>query len=721
MMADIPIPLVQSAASLEQQPSSTPAVTLRAEPGKPRMYSEDDWEAQRSVIKQLYDVENRPLKEVVDILGRTRSFFATERQYKRRISKWGLDKNVKKSEMQAIVRKQQTRIGEDKESAFRVRGREVEPLKIQRWMRQHGDGDGDVLSRSPSSSRPATPSDISCYTPKRAGSDTPLPSFNSNVEEFALNQQSTPLSLPNNSPTRYDSTDFSPGTVTSPLPSPVHPSPRHTDQTSINGYFGSPQMKMEPELHSPRSSWPTPVQSELTPPDEIDKIIWQDQLEASKLSPSNSHIQLYQPRSATQIVTKDDLGGVPSKMAPPRQSRYKEKEEIEYRRRLPELERIYGIDHPAAIDTLGRLATIVAQQGRYEEALPLLRQVARTCQRVYGRSDRRTFEALTDMVILFKVQGKLSSAEALGRSVLAEATTHLGPEDPITMLLATNIASVLTDMCKFDEAEDMQWDLMHRQILSLGLEHRTTVITMRTLAATLMKLGKTEECTKLCLILSPVVEKGTSLDQCEVLNTKDQLACVFGHIRRYQEAEVLQREVFKQRKLLQGMEHPATLCTLANLAETLRQQNKLDESRSTRQEVLKGQTEILGPDHPETLMSLASLARTLLDLGNFDEAKELAIKALKGQEATLGPEHYHSMMSCSLLAKCLDLQNSFVEAFPLYQRVLSGLSKMKGEKSPEVQEISAWYLSMLGKMNQDGMRRMEMTLSRTQMGDTKRL
>lgn len=405
-------------------------------------------------------------------------------------------------------------------------------------------------------------------------------------------------------------------------------------------------------------------------------------------------------------------------MAPPRQTRYKEKEELEYRRRLPELERLYGTDHPATIDTLSRLATVVAQQGRYEEALPLLRQVARTCQRVFGRNDKRTFEALTDLVTLFKVQGKLSTAEALARSVFAEASAHL-PDDPITMLLATNLASILTDQCKFDEAEDMQWDLMHRQILALGLEHRTTVITMRTLAATLMKLGKIEECTKLCLILSPVVEKGTTLDQCEVLNTKDQLACVFGHIRRYQEAEVMQREVFKQRKLLQGMEHPATLCTLANLAETLRQQNKLDESKTARQEVLNGQTEILGPDHPETLMSLASLARTLLDMGSVEEAKELAIRALKTQEAILGAEHYHSMMSCSLLAKCLDLQNSFVEAYPLYQRVLGGLSKMKGEKAAEVHEIKAWYMSMLAKMNQDGMRRMEMTLSRAQISDIK--
>jgi hypothetical protein len=54
---------------------TTPAAVRDA--GKPRIYSERDWDAQRALIKQLYDAENRPLKEVVDILGRTRGFFAT--------------------------------------------------------------------------------------------------------------------------------------------------------------------------------------------------------------------------------------------------------------------------------------------------------------------------------------------------------------------------------------------------------------------------------------------------------------------------------------------------------------------------------------------------------------------------------------------------------------------------------------------------------------------
>lgn len=70
-----PLPPVQEQEQ-DQQLLPTPLSTVR-ESGKPRIYSESDWDAQRTLIKQLYDAENRPLKEVVEILGRTRGFFAT--------------------------------------------------------------------------------------------------------------------------------------------------------------------------------------------------------------------------------------------------------------------------------------------------------------------------------------------------------------------------------------------------------------------------------------------------------------------------------------------------------------------------------------------------------------------------------------------------------------------------------------------------------------------
>jgi hypothetical protein len=58
----------------------------------------------------------------------------SERQLKRKIKDWKLEKKVKGDEMKVIVQKMQQRVG--KNTTFRVRGQTVEPAKIQRWQKR---------------------------------------------------------------------------------------------------------------------------------------------------------------------------------------------------------------------------------------------------------------------------------------------------------------------------------------------------------------------------------------------------------------------------------------------------------------------------------------------------------------------------------------------------------------------------------------------------------
>jgi hypothetical protein len=60
------------------------------------------------------------------------------KQYKDRIRKWGLNKNIQQDEMEAMIRKRQERESEsNKKTAFRIRGRPVDEEKIERYMRDH--------------------------------------------------------------------------------------------------------------------------------------------------------------------------------------------------------------------------------------------------------------------------------------------------------------------------------------------------------------------------------------------------------------------------------------------------------------------------------------------------------------------------------------------------------------------------------------------------------
>lgn len=140
----------------------------------PTLYRRD-WEPVKSRIAELYVTENRPLKEIKETLELEFGFTAEIRQYRKCISDWNLDKNIKPAEMKAIVRKQQRRklIEVQKNGlSFRVRGHEVEQQKIDRWMKRHDVRDSALYSPE---SVASTPSALSCQTISRPHS--PLPSL----------------------------------------------------------------------------------------------------------------------------------------------------------------------------------------------------------------------------------------------------------------------------------------------------------------------------------------------------------------------------------------------------------------------------------------------------------------------------------------------------------------------------------------------------------------
>ncbi|KAL8887253.1 MAG: hypothetical protein Q9192_006352 [Flavoplaca navasiana] len=95
-----------------------------------------DWKDYRDIVQHLYVTEDKSLPDVVDEMKRKYQFYATERQYKRRITEWQLDKNVKDEEMRAIIAVEAMRLRQGKKSTFHVRGRLVDRKKIDRFVQR---------------------------------------------------------------------------------------------------------------------------------------------------------------------------------------------------------------------------------------------------------------------------------------------------------------------------------------------------------------------------------------------------------------------------------------------------------------------------------------------------------------------------------------------------------------------------------------------------------
>ena len=151
-------------------------VARKAKTGKK---SAEQWDTKKMVIHDLYIIHDLSLSEIMKIMENEHSFSQSyvvslcsrllkltnccrRKQYTTKFKEWGYEKNIKETDMKAIVNKDLKRKAENplRPSAFRLRGKPVPNHKIERYEKDNGLANDDLDSLE------ATPSAISCDTPR---------------------------------------------------------------------------------------------------------------------------------------------------------------------------------------------------------------------------------------------------------------------------------------------------------------------------------------------------------------------------------------------------------------------------------------------------------------------------------------------------------------------------------------------------------------------------
>ncbi|CEL08366.1 hypothetical protein ASPCAL11517 [Aspergillus calidoustus] len=183
---------IPSSSSLST-PTPTPT-TSSSSPAAPPVFRprrSEDWNKYRATIETLYRDDQLKLRDVKRIMERDHKFVASEKQYKDRLAAWNIRKNIKAKEVNVMIRKQAKRAARGKQTVFRVAGQKVDTKRIARFQRRYQNGTSwDAGHETPGrpvephreSPEPATPSDMSYYTPEpdeRATTLSPHPDSHS--------------------------------------------------------------------------------------------------------------------------------------------------------------------------------------------------------------------------------------------------------------------------------------------------------------------------------------------------------------------------------------------------------------------------------------------------------------------------------------------------------------------------------------------------------------
>jgi tetratricopeptide (TPR) repeat protein len=94
------------------------------------------------------------------------------------------------------------------------------------------------------------------------------------------------------------------------------------------------------------------------------------------------------------------------------------------------------------------------------------------------------------------------------------------------------------------------------------------------------------------------------------------------------EAEKLYRQTIEGERVVFGPEHPTTLMSTGNLAETLKQERHYAEAERLQRQALEIQRRVLGPDHPSVAGSIYNLGSLAALQDRHDEALSLIREAI---------------------------------------------------------------------------------------------
>ncbi|KAH8833310.1 hypothetical protein DL96DRAFT_1677483 [Flagelloscypha sp. PMI_526] len=184
------------------------------------------------------------------------------------------------------------------------------------------------------------------------------------------------------------------------------------------------------------------------------------------------------------------------------------------------------------------------------------------------------------------------------------------------------------------------------------------------------------------------------------LSSMHNLAQTYSDLGRHSKVLELKEQVFELRKQISGPEHPHTLASMHNLAVTYSDLGRHSKVLELKEQVFGLRKRILGPEHPDTLTSMHNLAVTYSDLGRHSKVLELKEQVFGLRKRILGPEHPDTLTSMHNLAVTYSDLGRHSKALELKEQIVELRKQISGPEHPDTvgsMHILALTYSDLGR------------------------
>ncbi len=291
--------------------------------------------------------------------------------------------------------------------------------------------------------------------------------------------------------------------------------------------------------------------------------------------------------------------------------------------------------------------------------------------------------SLNNLGLLYQDQGRYDEAEPLLKRSLVIYEKTLGPEHLAVARGLNNLAELYRNLSRYAEAEPLYKRALSIAEKALGTEHPTVATILNNLAILYHAQGRYAEIEPLHKRSLAIREKTLDPDHPDVATSLNNLAGLYRDLSRYAEAEPLYKRSLAILEKTLGLEHPYVAGSLNNLALLYTVQSRDAEAEPLYKRSLAIKEKTLGSEHPDVALSLNNLATLYLVQSRYAEVEPLLKRSLAIREKALGPEHPDVALSHENIAFFYESQGRYTEALPYSRRAYTILKKRFEQASNE--------------------------------------
>jgi serine/threonine protein kinase len=223
-------------------------------------------------------------------------------------------------------------------------------------------------------------------------------------------------------------------------------------------------------------------------------------------------------------------------------------------------------------------AIAYAYQGKFADAEKSFRAVYDLNLKQYGADHPATVDALTNVASILLEEGKYADAETAFKQVIDTDNRILGPDHPRTLLVTGNLGLAYLDAKRYPEAEALYRQLLDRETRVIGAENRTTLVFRGALGNALYHENKLPEAHQICRETLDSERRVLGPDQQDTLETQNTLGLILEKEHHYPEAEALMLDSLARRTKVFGPKTPNTAEAEYHLAGLYALEGKHDQA-----------------------------------------------------------------------------------------------------------------------------------------------